>query len=121
MIADREADGRRPLFAARQIVVDLDPERLRPHPDVLAQPDARIVVERAHRHDREAAVARDAWRLRAADPAERLREEPGLRDLVLRELPFPAREPQAVDRHDQVGGVRGGASLAAPTAVAAAR
>src|SRR5688572_16418831 len=80
--------ARRRSVEARQVVVDLVPARLRADPDVLARPHARIVVERAHRHDREAAARIDARQLRAADPAERLRVELRLGDLVARELAF---------------------------------
>src|SRR5262245_7489617 len=53
-----------------KVVGDLEPRRLRADEDVLLQADPRVVVERAHRHHRDVAIAVEPRQLRPAAAAE---------------------------------------------------
>jgi hypothetical protein len=102
----------------RQLVRDLEPGRLRPDEDVVLRANSRIVVEAAHRYDRDPALAVNSRHGGPARPAERLREEPRFGELVGGAVVFTARERHAVGGGDEVCGMRGGASPPATAAVA---
>ena len=119
-VGARVLSGGRVRRVLRQRVGDLEPRRLVGDEDVLAGPRARIVVERAHRDDRDAARGVRSWHLGAAGRAERLREALGLRHLVRGELRLAAREAKLVEPHAEIRRVRGRACAPAAPAVAVA-
>src|SRR5262249_58636813 len=87
----------------RQVVVDVEPGRLRVDEDVSLGPHAGVVVERAHRDERNVALAIEARQLRAAAPAEDAREEPSLRHLVGLEQLLAGGDTHALARNEQIG------------------
>src|SRR5262249_1917797 len=109
--------GRRRSRKLRQVVGDVEPGRLRVDEDVSLGPHAGVVVERAHRDERDVALAIEARQLRAAATAEDAREEPSLRDLVRLEQLLAGGDAHAVEAGEQGRPVGGAASLATPRAV----
>src|SRR5262245_5758429 len=109
--------GRRRSRKLRQVVVDVEPGRLRVDEDVSLRPHAGVVVERAHRDERNVALAIEARQLRAAAPAEDAREEPSLRHLVRLEQLLAGGDTHAVEAGEEIRRVGGTARLAAALAV----